>query len=149
MARTRGLTVQVKNADEVVEWFNEIKTKALNETKDHVNKTALEVQNRAKKNAPVDDGDLRASIVIEPFMSGFSIDVGSRLFYAPYVEYGTGIHAEHPSIPGRSTPWVFKHPKTGDFVYTRGFMAQPFLLPAYKSVEGDFVRGIERIFKNL
>lgn len=149
MARTNGLTIKIENDDEVVKWFNEIKTKATKETKDHVNKTALNVQRKAVKNAPVDDGDLRASIVIEPFLSGFSVDVGSRLFYAPYVEYGTGIHAEHPTISGRKTPWVFKHPKTGDWIYTRGFAAQPFLLPAYKSEESNFVTGIERILKSL
>ena len=34
--------------------------------------------------------------------------VFTPLFYAPYVEYGTGKEAKHPTIPGRQdVPWVY------------------------------------------
>lgn len=35
-------------------------------------------------------------------------EVYTPLEWAPYVEYGTGIEAQHPSIPGRQdVPWVY------------------------------------------
>lgn len=149
MVRAKGMTLDVKNSDEVVKWFNEISEKAVEETKDHINKTSLDIQKGAKKRVPVDDGYLRSSIIIEPYQSGFTIDIGTRLEYGAYVEWGTGIYAQHPSIPGRKTPWIFKHPKTKEWVITRGMPPQPYLIPSYDENKQPYIKGIERIYKDL
>lgn len=76
--------------------------------------------------APVDSGRLRNSITHK--VDDNSVTVGSPLEYATYVEFGTGKYASG----GRNTPWVYKDDK-GNWHYTHGQRAQPFLKPALQN----------------
>ena len=113
--------------------------------------TCLVVERDAKKNVPVDNGVLKASITHDVKTTSDMIvgKVFSNLDYAPYVEKGTGIYAEEGN--GRMTPWYVleealqgghKLPtfqgkvtpvygKSGKKYYkTDGMKPQPFLEPA-------------------
>lgn len=83
----------------------------------------------AKKNCPVDQGLLRASITSEVDISASEIVgmIGSTLEYAPYVHEGTGIYAKDGN--GRKTPWGYTvmAGKYKGFHWTRGQRPQPFL----------------------
>ncbi|MGG3737254.1 HK97-gp10 family putative phage morphogenesis protein [Aeribacillus pallidus] len=149
MARPR-LTLDMKGVDKAIKQFEILAKKKKKETKEIVNQKAIDIQRGAKKRAPVDDGTLRSSIVLEPFKDGLAIRVGSRLPYAAYQEWGTGIYAQHPDIPGRKTPWTFKHPKTGEWwVNFRGAKPQPFLFPAFEAEKDDFLKKLEELYKKL
>lgn len=76
--------------------------------------------------APVDSGRLRNSITHK--VDDNSVTVGSPLEYAAYVEFGTGKYASG----GRNTPWVYKD-DNGNWHYTHGQRAQPFLKPALQN----------------
>ena len=93
-------------------------------------KACLIVVADAKRNCPVDDGQLRQSIdyQIEQEKQETIGYVGSNVEYAPYVEKGTGIYA----ADGRKTPWKYQDAK-GDWHTTAGQKAQPFLQPAIDS----------------
>jgi hypothetical protein len=118
--------------------------KKLQEIKDVVNESAINVQTGAKQRCAVDSGRLRGSIAIEPASGpGFSLLVGTKVQYAPYVEYGTGKFAEHPTIPGRSTPWVYRTRK--GFFYTEGQRAQPFLHPAAEDERPKFIAAMKGV----
>lgn len=91
--------------------------------------------------APVDSGRLRNSITHK--VDDNSVTIGSPLEYAAYVELGTGKYASG----GRNTPWVYKDDK-GNWHYTHGQRAQPFLKPAlqnniktYKAIIKDELGG--------
>lgn len=87
-----------------------------------------EIGKSAKILCPVDYGPLRGSIheeIDKPKLEGRS---GTNKEYGPYVEFGTGIHAEGGK--GRKTPWVYKT-KRGWF-FTRGNVPQPYMRPAYE-----------------
>ena len=88
-------------------------------------KAGIEVQREAVRLVPTDDGILKGSIKYK--IRGDQVSVGTNIEYAPYVEYGTGIHAEGGG--GRKTPWVYFSEKYG-FVKTVGMVAQPYLRPA-------------------
>lgn len=88
-------------------------------------KACLLVENDAKRKCPVDTGQLRQSITHE--IEGNTGVVGTNVEYAPYVEYGTGIHARDGN--GRQTPWSYQR-ADGEWITTRGQMPQPFLEPA-------------------
>lgn len=61
------------------------------------------VEADAKKKAPKGNGDLRRSITSK--VNGAEGIIYTPLFYAPYVEYGTGLFAEKG---GRTdVPWVY------------------------------------------
>ena len=76
--------------------------------------------------APVDSGRLRNSITHK--VDDKSVSVGSPLESAIYVELGTGKYASG----GRQTPWVYRDDK-GNWHYTHGQRAQPFLKPALQN----------------
>lgn len=61
------------------------------------------VVNQAKRNVPVDEGRLRASIShnVTTTPTGVTVTVGSPLEYAAYQERGTGIYGPHgtPIVP--------------------------------------------------
>jgi HK97 gp10 family phage protein len=55
----------------------------------------------AKRRAPVDRGLLRASIAHKVDQSSvpMGVEIGAKPFYAPYMEFGTGLVHDHPSWP--------------------------------------------------
>ena len=96
----------------------------------------MEAEGYAKDLAPVDTGNLRNSISHKVDEEEPAVYIGSNTSYAPYVELATGIYAEG----GRPTPWVYQD-ENGNWHWTRGNKAQPFLKPAvadhakeYKSI---------------
>lgn len=88
-------------------------------------KACLIVENSAKQNCPVGDGQLRQSI--SHTVDKTKGEVGTNVEYAPYVEIGTGIYSTEGN--GRQTPWTYQDAK-GEWHTTRGMAAQPYLKPA-------------------
>lgn len=96
-----------------------------------MSKAALLVEAEAKKKAPRGNGDLARSIASKVETSGGEVvgTVFTPLFYAPYVEYGTGLFAEDGN--GRKdVPWHYKDDK-GEWHSTSGQKPQPFMRPAF------------------
>lgn len=73
-----------------------------------LNKAVLLVERQAKINAQaaVDTDGLAGTITST--VEGLEGIVYTPFEIAPYIEYGTGIFAEHPNKPGRQdVPWVY------------------------------------------
>ena len=85
-----------------------------------------EAEGYAADLAPVDTGRLRGSITHQVDEGEPSVYIGTNTEYAPYVELGTGVYAQGG---GRPTPWVYQD-DNGNWHWTRGNRAQPFLKPA-------------------
>ena len=79
------------------------------------------------KNKSVDTGNLRNSITHVVDEQEPAAIIGTDSEYSAYVELGTGIYSEGGG--GRPTPWVYQNAK-GNWHYTRGNKAKPFLKPA-------------------
>lgn len=73
-------------------------------------------------------GNLRASYTDRYDYDRLTADIGSPCEYAPYVEFGTGIHAE--SGQGRKTPWAYQD-LNGNWYWTRGSRPRRHLRPAF------------------
>ena len=99
----------------------------------------------AKDLAPVDKGQLRNSIAHIVKDSENAVYIGSNLEYAIYQELDTGIYAEGGG--GRPTPWVYQDAK-GNWHWTRGNPAQPFLAPAVKDHPQTYRNIVEDELKN-
>lgn len=100
-----------------------------------VDRTRIDVQNEARRRAPVDTGRLRSSIVSRAEGGGRSLGyvVGSNVNYAAAVEYGTAPHVIKPKYkqalywPGAAHPVAqVNHPGTAP---------RPFLRPAIEMTE--------------
>ena len=103
-------------------------------------KCGLVAEGYAKRLCPVDTGNLRNSITHVVDEQEPAAIIGTNNEYAAYVELGTGIYAEGG---GRPTPWVYQDAK-GNWHYTRGNKAQPFLKPAL----ADHTRTYRNIFED-
>lgn len=102
---------------------------------DTLEKACFLVENKAKIKAPVDTGQLRASITHE--IDGETGIVGTNVEYAPYVEFGTGVWAVEGN--GRDTPWSYQR-ADGEWVTTNGNKPQPFLIPSLLENEKEIVK---------
>lgn len=115
---SNGITVQ----------FNDNSEEVLDALKNAVERGLMAIGEKAVDYAqdlcPVDTGHLRGSITYQ--VDGEDCYIGTNVEYAPYVEFGTGIHAESG---GRQTPWAFQD-SHGDWHMTRGSKPQPFIRPS-------------------
>lgn len=129
--------------------FNDYSPQVLAEMHDAVlralERIGEQAEGYAKDLAPVDTGQLRNSISYAVDDGEQAAYIGSALEYAAYVELGTGIYAEGGG--GRPTPWVYQDAK-GNWHWTRGNPAQPFLAPAVKDHQKTYRNIIEDEMKN-
>ena len=129
--------------------FNDYSADVLNEFHDAVlralERCGEQAEGYAKDLCPVDTGQLRNSITHAVDDGEQAAYIGSNMEYAPYVELGTGIYTEGGG--GRPTPWVYQDAK-GNWHWTRGNPAQPFLTPAVKGHQQTYRNIIEDEMKN-
>ena len=131
------MTVNFKdNSGAILSAFHSAVEKALEEC-------GLVAEGYAKKLAPVDTGNLRNSISHKVDPEEPAVYIGSNSLYAAYQEFGTGIYTDG----GRDTPWVYQDEK-GNWHWTRGNKAQPFLKPAVADHARQYRQIIEQELKN-
>lgn len=126
------------NSKEVIEAMRKQVEKALE-------KCGLVAEGYAKLNAPVDTGALRNSIshkVVEEEKET-ACYIGTNMEYAPYIEFGTGIHYSG----GRRTSWVYKD-REGKWHMTKGQRARPYLKPAITEHVNDYKKIIKQELKS-
>ena len=95
----------------------------------------------AKDLAPYDTNRLKNSITHQVNDDEMSVIIGTDVEYGVYQELGTGIYADGGG--GRPTPWVYQDEK-GNWHYTRGNKAHPFLKPAL----ADHTQTYKNIFED-
>ena len=108
-------------------------------------KCGLVAEGYAKKLCPVDTGNLLNSITHMVDEQEPAAIIGTDSEDGAYVELGTGMYAEGGG--GRPTPWVYQDAK-GNWHYTRGNKAQPFLKPAAADHAGQYRDILESELKN-
>lgn len=118
---------------EFIKSLEQATLKQIEDVAKNMEKACLVVETDAKKNVPVDQGILRASITHDVTFNTQEIvgTVFSNIDYAPYVEKGTGIYAEDGN--GRKTPWNWSNKgskKWGGRRNWQGSRPHPFLEPA-------------------
>lgn len=119
-----------------LENVSEIMDRIANIGKKKVSQQALEdaclvVEDAARRKAPKISGELRRSIASR--VEGEEGVVYTPLFYAPYVEYGTGLFAENGGR--KDVPWFYRDDR-GEWHSTSGIKPEPYMRPAlYESRE--------------
>lgn len=138
MIRINGLDVLEKRLEDIAD---------VNRAESAIKKACAIVERSAKQKAPKGTGELRRSITSKVEVNGDSLEgiIFTPLEYAPYVEYGTGIHAEES---GRSdVPWCYKDDE-GNWHTTYGMPPQPYMRPALDDNREEIIRVLrEAIFK--
>lgn len=119
-----------------------------------MNEATKLVHGQAKAQAPVDKGQLAGSIHMQVKDTGKELEgrVYTNTEYAAYVEFGTGVkgNGTYPYKVEGFTPeykdkgWAYYDEDKGEWIYTKGQEAQPYMYPALKTHE----RTIKQMFKN-
>lgn len=115
------------------------------DVKTAVDRTGTDVQNEARRRAPVDTGRLRSSIVSRATNTGRSVGyvVGTNVKYGAAVENGTAPHVIVPKN-GKALYWPgARHPVAK--VNHPGTRAQPFLRPAVEMTEIFFRANLSQV----
>lgn len=89
--------------------------------------TARKIETQAKTLAPVDTSALKDSIQSNHLTKYHSL-VTVSAFYAPFIEFGTGVYAEKGSRASK-IPWTY-YSDTHGWVTTSGMRPQPFWTPS-------------------
>lgn len=144
--------VSIKNVDRLIQRFNNI---ANMELRDTMNKATELVHGQAKMLVPPNGtGYLAGSIKMQVKDTGKELQgrVYTNAEYAIYVEMGTGVkgNGTYPYEIKGFTPkykdkgWVYFDEDKGEWIYTKGQVAQPYMYPALKNNE----KTIKQMFKN-
>ena len=143
--------VSIKGVDRLTQRFNKI---ANIELRDTMNEATKLVHGQAKALAPVDKGQLAGSIHMQVKDTGKELQgrVYTNVEYAAYVEFGTGVkgNGTYPYKVEGFTPeykdkgWAYFDEDKGEWIYTKGQEAQPYMYPALKSHE----KTIKSMLKN-
>lgn len=152
--------VTIKNVDRLVRKLNNISDMKLDKA---MNDALKLVHGQAKDLAPVDTGDLAGSIHMEKKRTPKEIQgrVYTNLEYAPYVEFGTGVKGngtypydiEGINLTYKDKGWSYIDEKTGERIYTRGQVAQPYMYPALnlhkKTIKKLFKEGTKTELRSI
>lgn len=103
-------------------------------------KGCMRLERLAKQKAPKKSGELRRSITHK--VEGNVGVVFTPLFYAPYVEYGTGIHSTHEMGGRKDVPWVYYDEKENEYRVSYGQHAHPYMRPALNEAREQIVDDI-------
>ena len=143
--------VTIKGIDRLTQRLNKI---ANMELRTAVNKATQLVHGQAKTLAPADTGQLRGSIHMQVKDTGKEIQgrVYTNVEHAPYVEFGTGIkgngtypyQVEGLNLEYKNKGWAYYDEDKGEWIYTKGQKAQPYMYPALKQNE----KTIKKILKD-
>lgn len=111
-----------------------------------VRQSTAAMHKMAVNNAPRKNGDLRKKIKFDVSDRQLTGAVISNAEYSAAVEKGTKPHVIRP-IKKK----VLANPETGEIFGKKvdhpGTRAQPFMFPAWKKAQKDFLKGLRRVFK--
>jgi hypothetical protein len=125
---------------QVQDALKDIDDKLKQDVGEELNASALNIQNSAKRLAPVDLGFLRNNIALFA-QSKLTYTVESKAKYSPYIEFGTGAEVNVPA-GYEDLAMMFK----GKGRRTINIRPQPFLIPSF---EVEVPKLIERLKKLL
>ena len=145
-----GVDVQVKGVSKAMGELRVLLNEELKgNVEDALHKTALAIERKAKRNAPVDTGRLRASITVEDVEHPLRRKIragNAKVRYAAAVEYGSKAHTP-PIEPLKA--WSKRVLGDEGAAYAiqetiskRGTSAQPFMGPAWESEKSEYVRRV-------
>lgn len=116
-------------------------------------KVGNDIETQAKQNCTQfshPTGALKRSIQTE--VDHNSVEVGTNLDYAVYVEYGTGLFAEggkgRADTPEHPIPWRYRG-SDGLWYTTSGQKPQPYLIPAFNSKKDNFYKYLKEELDKL
>jgi HK97 gp10 family phage protein len=170
-----AFVVRLDNLKGVQDALKVIDKKLRQDVGDEINASALKILTDAKRLAPVNFGQLRNQIALEP-INDLTFAVEAKASYSAYVEFGTGPQV---SVPADFTSYAaqFKGKKGGKFkdfvdaltlwvkrkgigdgkndkglayviarsILRKGMRPQPFLIPSYETEKPKLIQRLKKL----
>ena len=136
------MKIEIQGLDGLIKRFSGLSRKAEVATEKGRIRLAKMVQEQAKLNAPVGEGQLRNDIQVVDNENESIVTTGSN-DHAIFPEFGTG-HLGDPEVPHTTKDyWTYMTPD-GKFITTHGMTPRPYMRPAAKFGENK----APEVFKN-
>lgn len=141
--RSERMKVNIQGISKAVKDLQKVQKTTSDKLRDQIRVSTINVERNAKKRVPVDNGILRSSLRTR--FGKLDADVYTELFYAPFVEFGTGTK-------------VFQDPEGFTFSQEmkdyasqfrrgagRNVQARPFLFPSWEEERPKFIEAVKKI----
>jgi HK97 gp10 family phage protein len=137
---------RIEGLDALITRLGKLAPEIAKEVAMEVNASALAIQSKARRDVVVDNGILRNSIQLKEVNTGDKImyTVGSRLKYAPYVEFGTGGTV---NVPAGYEDFAIQFKGKG--IRKINLRPRPYLIPAFESEIPVLRKNIQNVIKNV
>jgi len=141
-----NISFKIEGLDALIKRIGKLAPEIAKEVALEVNASALAIQSKARRDVKVDNGILRNSIQLKEINTGDKImyTVGSRLKYAPYVEFGTGGTV---SVPAGYEDFAIQFKGKG--IRKINLRPRPYLIPAFESEIPVLRKNIQNVIKNV
>jgi hypothetical protein len=143
------VSFKIEGLDALIKRLGKLPIEIEKEVAEEVNASALSIQNKAKKSVAAnstDNGTLLGSIQLVSVLKDKRIlyTVGSRLKYAPYVEFGTGGTV---NVPAGYEDFAIQFKGKG--IRKVNLRPRPYLIPAFESEMPILRKNIQNVIKNV
>jgi HK97 gp10 family phage protein len=140
---------RIEGLDALITRLGKLAPEIAKEVAMEVNASALAIQSKARKSVAAnstDKGRLVGSIQLKEINRGDKImyTVGSRLKYAPYVEFGTGGTV---NVPAGYEDFAMQFKGKG--IRKINLRPRPYLIPAFESEIPILRKNIQNVIKNV
>ena len=137
---------RIEGLDALITRIGKLAPEIAKEVAMEVNASALAIQSKARRDVVVDNSTLRSSIQLKEVNRGDKImyTVGSRLKYAPYVEFGTGGTV---NVPAGYEDFAMQFKGKG--IRKINLRPRPYLIPAFESEIPILRKNIQNVIKNV
>ena len=140
------ISFKIEGLDALIKRLGKLSPEIAKEVAMEVNASALAIQSKARRDVVVDNSTLRSSIQLKEINRGDKImyTVGSRLKYAPYVEFGTGGTV---NVPAGYEDFAIQFKGKG--IRKINLKPRPYLIPAFESEIPILRKNIQNVIKNV
>jgi hypothetical protein len=143
------VSFKIEGLDALIKRLGKLPIEIEKEVAEEVNASALAIQSKAKKSVAAnstDNGTLLGSIQLVSVLKDKRIlyTVGSRLKYAPYVEFGTGGTV---NVPAGYEDFAIQFKGKG--IRKINLRPRPYLIPAFESEMPILRKNIQNVIKNV
>ena len=143
------VSFKIEGLDALIKRLGKLPIEIEKEVAEEVNASALAIQSKAKKSVAAnstDNGTLLGSIQLVSVLKDKRIlyTVGSRLKYAPYVEFGTGGTV---NVPAGYEDFAIQFKGKG--IRKINLRPRPYLIPAFENEMPILRKNIQNVIKNV
>lgn len=129
----------VRGLNRALDILNSMANEHPRKLKEQTRKSAYKIANDAKREAPLDTGMLKQSIVVE--LKDYNASITANADYAAFQEFGTGTKVSVPDgFEYLASPF-----KRGN---KRNMKAQPYLIPAFLKEIQNYKNECKKILNN-